>query len=323
MPQKISDLILHLSNNAGITANRYKHELALTNIGYYHGYKGYRFFRDKNNTLNISNFNEIIALNEFDLELKSVFYKQIMFIELGLKNRLLYLVMDECGSKHFGDIYDQALTYYLSLRQNSRKWKNAIQRRLDLRNKFLNTMANKFDRNKIVTHFYENNYEVPIWGIFELISLGEFAHFVSCLNVTIKSKTEILLNIDSQYSSDGGLTEKIIYLIKDLRNALSHNEPIFDVRFKQINLNQNLSQTINLKSNISGIDFEHITDYLVLIIYLLKVFEVDKNELNYIVDDFNDTMVKLKYRISASDFMKIFPSDTLNKLSQLKAFIKR
>ncbi len=321
MPKKIDSLMQHLRDNNGIEISSSKHKLALSNYGYYHGYKGYRFYKDKSIYLNISNFDEVIALNEFDLELKSVFYKQVMFLETALKNRVLQLVIDECNSQNFNDIYDQKLTYHNSI-NNFDKKKNALKRRLELRKKVLRIVADNYDKNKIVTHFYNNNHEVPIWGIFELLTLGEFGYFVSCLDVSVKRKSEYEIGINSSYSSDGGLTQKVVFLIKDLRNALSHNEPIFDTRFKTSNVNKNLINTITSQTNVQNIDFEHITDYLVLIVFLLKKLGVSKTELKSVIHDFKKTMFSLKPKICTSDFMKIFPTDTLNIINVLEDFIQ-
>ena len=45
---------------------------ALRNMGYYHGFKGYRFIREDTNRVNFSSLDEIIALNKYDMRLKTV-----------------------------------------------------------------------------------------------------------------------------------------------------------------------------------------------------------------------------------------------------------
>ncbi len=244
-----------------------------------------------------------------------------MFIEVTLKNRILQLVITDCNSKLFSEIYERGHTYHNSF-TNATSKKKAFKKKLDPRNTIWKIIAEKYDKNMIVTHFYDNNYEVPIWGVFELLSLGNFGYFVSCLDVTLKIKSEHLIGINSSYSSNGGLTEKIIYIIKDLRNALSHNDPIFDTRFRRSSVHGNLINTLQSKTNIQNISFDHITDYLILTIFILKQFGVQRNELLFIIQDFNDTMYRLRARINSSDFMKIFPSNTLNKITQLKLFVK-
>lgn len=41
----------------------------LRNIGYYHGYKGYRFIRKSNSPIKFTAFSQIVSLNNFDYNL--------------------------------------------------------------------------------------------------------------------------------------------------------------------------------------------------------------------------------------------------------------
>ena len=58
---------------------------ALRNMGYYHGFKGYRFIRVPSQRISFTSLDEIIALNKFDMKLKALFYPKVMFIENALK----------------------------------------------------------------------------------------------------------------------------------------------------------------------------------------------------------------------------------------------
>lgn len=72
---------------------RSKHNIAvksnqaqdLRNMGYYHGFKGYRFIRVPSQRISFTSLDEIIALNKFDMKLKALFYPEVMFIENALK----------------------------------------------------------------------------------------------------------------------------------------------------------------------------------------------------------------------------------------------
>ena len=58
---------------------------AFRNMGYYHGFKGYRFIRVPSQRISFTSLDEIIALNKFDMKLKALFYPKVMFIENALK----------------------------------------------------------------------------------------------------------------------------------------------------------------------------------------------------------------------------------------------
>ena len=75
--KSIDSLMRYLRDVQNININGSVQKRKLRNLGYYHGYKGYRYIRNKSNPINFTDFNQIIALNKFDMELKSLFYPKI------------------------------------------------------------------------------------------------------------------------------------------------------------------------------------------------------------------------------------------------------
>ncbi|KGO21880.1 hypothetical protein Q757_09725, partial [Oenococcus alcoholitolerans] len=47
-------------------------------MGYFHGYKAYKFVREENNCLPINSFNKIFWIYNFDISLKALLYPEIM-----------------------------------------------------------------------------------------------------------------------------------------------------------------------------------------------------------------------------------------------------
>lgn len=70
----------------------------LKNLGYYHGYKGYRFAGIAKNRLHLQSFEQISSLNSFDMALKSLIYPRIIAVETALKNYTLEEVLQDAGS---------------------------------------------------------------------------------------------------------------------------------------------------------------------------------------------------------------------------------
>ena len=56
---------LRKKHNINVKSNQAQ---ALRNIGYYHGFKGYRFIRKDTNRIAFSSLDEIIALNKYAVE---------------------------------------------------------------------------------------------------------------------------------------------------------------------------------------------------------------------------------------------------------------
>ena len=45
-------------------------------MGYFHGYKGYRYHNNPNNTYAFKSFDEIQAIYDFDMAIKTMFYPE-------------------------------------------------------------------------------------------------------------------------------------------------------------------------------------------------------------------------------------------------------
>ena len=127
-----SGLVNYLKNTHSIKISKAQ-ERDLRNIGYYHGFKGYRFIRNSANKIAFTDLKEITTLNKFDssrsghiprrlrrnkgvcvvcescertiprtlasrfvhLDLKSIIYPKIMFIETALKSYFIESVLDK------------------------------------------------------------------------------------------------------------------------------------------------------------------------------------------------------------------------------------
>ena len=72
-PKTTDALMRHLRDQKGITISGSVQKRKLMNIGYYHGYKGYRYINKAKNIIPYTNFDELIAIYEFDAQLKTLF----------------------------------------------------------------------------------------------------------------------------------------------------------------------------------------------------------------------------------------------------------
>lgn len=88
VPLSTNALMRHLRAR-GVSIKGSSAKKKLQNVGYYHGYKGYRFARERRNPLPLTDFDQVLNLYAFDMELKTLFYPQIMQIETSLKSCIL------------------------------------------------------------------------------------------------------------------------------------------------------------------------------------------------------------------------------------------
>lgn len=264
------NLIKYLKNSHSIQIAK-SQERDLRNIGYYHGYKGYRFIRDASNKVAFSNLKEITTLNKFDLDLKSLMYPKIMFIETALKSYFIESVLDDAKSEEMSIIYSKTVTDYKTYQKGSKSYRNAFRKRMNLQMKIDSALIRDYQKGKeIENHFFNNDRLIPVWAVFESLTLGEFGNFFECVNQATKIKTSKLLGLPTNLDADGKLISFIVYALRDLRNAVAHNSVIFDTRFKTATINQRLGLLLESETEIHNIDFNYISSYIILISYILK-----------------------------------------------------
>ena len=331
-PKSINGLMKYLREEKGMQISGSTQKKKLMNIGYYHGYKGYRYIRKPNNQIQYTNFDELMAIYEFDSCLKSLFYPYVMKIETALKSRVLETMVLTIQSDSFSDAYTKLLDNYKSFSTSGKsfsspekqriqedKFRKELKRRLDLRSRIYKIQSDSYsNNNKIAAHFLSHDLNLPLWAIFELLTLGEFGHLVSCLNINCRKTIVQSLGIYAHEDTKALLPQRIIYAIKDLRNAIAHNDVVFDTRFKSGNIDKQVSNVIRNRMNINDIDFSTITDYLILIIFILTLINERKTDIKHLIKEYAEIVEKLHSQVPSSVFNQIMRTDYKSKLNCLK-----
>ena len=315
-------LMKYLREKHNIAINGSEDKKNLRNIGYYHGYKGYRYINNPKNKIVFSDFDEIVAIVNFDSKLKSLLYPFIMQIETITKNIILQLLVEEYKTDEFNKIYDCGMTDYRNSK-SIEEYKTKMKQRLSVQSSIYASLSHSYNNNnKIVNHFYSKDKPVPIWGIFEIITLGTFADLIRSLELKVRKKISKEMGINIAYDSNSKFPEKIIYLIKLLRNSIANNNVKFDIRFKDGNINNTLCKYLENEIGCSGIDFNTITDYIIIISMLLKKYDVPKSEINKFIIDYEKLTEDFRKKIPFNVYNKIIFSNNKNKLNALKSYIK-
>lgn len=314
----------YMRDKKGISINGSSQKRKLRNMGYYHGYKGYRFIGKANNPIAYNDFNQLVAIYKFDMRLKALFYPQLMFIETALKNCVLEEVLNASHSDNFNYIYTNLLTDYKRFAPGTSRYKEALKSRLGLRDHVYSALTREYGNKKaVVQHFYHKDTSVPIWAIFEILTLGEFGNFFSCLNQNIRRSVSQSMGLHQPSDTDAFLAKKIIFTIKELRNAVAHNDVIFDTRFSRSSIDHALISSLEIETNIKNVTFKSIVDYLVLIVYLLKCFGVSKTETRKLVTDVQEAIEILRSSVPTNIYAKIIPTDTRGKFVNLNKYISQ
>ena len=315
-------LMKYLRDSHNINIGNSKDKRNLINIGYYHGYKGYRYINNPQNRININDFNEIVSIVNFDSKLKSLFYPQIMQIETISKNIVLQLLVEEYRSDEFNEIYERGMTDYRF--SNPKDYKNVLKHRLNVQNSIYSALSRSYNNNnKIVNHFYSKDRHVPIWGIFEIITLGTFADLIKSLEHIARLKIDKEMKLNIAFDTDARFPEKIMYLLKALRNSVAHNDVVFDVRFKDGKIDSTLCKYMENEIGCTNVDFSTITDYILIIALLLKKYGISKTELNRFVNEFENIIEDFRTNIPFNIYSQVIHTDTKAKLTELRKYIKK
>ena len=333
-PKSTDGLMCYLRDKKGISISGSSQKRKLMNIGYYHGDKGYRYINTPSNHVPYTKFEEVVAVYDFDAGLKSLFYPTVMLIETAVKNYVLDILVALTNSENFVDTYNQLLNNYKMSSTKGKTYRNAydrqkaeekfkreLKRRLDLRNRIYKVQTDG-NGNKIADHYFRKDSNIPIWATFELLSLGEFGHFVSCLNQNCRADISKKLGIRPSDDSNSMMPQRLIYATKDFRNAIAHNDVVFDTRFRTGSIDKQVGNAISNATGVRGLTFETITDYLVLVIYQLKLLHISKTEMKHIISGFEDIVEKLRNSVPISIFNQIIHTDNNAKLTKLKNFVK-
>lgn len=319
--KKTKGLMHHLRDNKGMDIQGSKHKRELLKMGYYHGYKGYRFIKQKTNPIPFTKFEELKAIYDFDMNLKSLLYPYIMTIETALKNYTIDTLVS-FGSLDLDYAFKNFLTDYKSQPIGSKKYNSKMKDRLKLKQKIDSEISYKFPKNEIVSHFLRGD-TMPLWAIFEILDMGGFGLFVKCLNQSIRIENCKNLKLThSAIVNNGDLIQDIIFALKELRNSIAHNNVIFDSRFDAgTNVTNSVKSYVEIETGIQNIDFKFLIDYFILIVILLKKLGYNKTELKRVIKQFKDETEQLRLIIPISVYNSINGTELGIKLISLGQYI--
>lgn len=89
------------------------------------------------------------------------------------------------------------------------------------------------------------------------------------------------------------LIYKYVYALKDLRNAIAHNDVVYDTRFRKMDPSRSMKQCLILEMGLPYINFKTIGDYIILVCYCLKfLLKATKTEIKSFIKEFEKITMK-------------------------------
>ena len=316
--QSTNSLMWHIRNNHGITIYGSKHKKYLLRMGYYHGYKGYRFYKSRQNLFNFSNFDEIVAIYNFDTALKDLLFSPLVSCETHIKNYILGELVSN-SDPIFEDIYINKLTDCMHFASNQRT--DMLKKRLNLQKNVHTSIHMNYNKNKMVTNKINSGDQIPLWIVFEILSFGKLGDFVEQMHRDYRKNVLNILGIYDAMDTNASHLTNHIFILNELRNAIAHNHIIFDTRFKKRNINRTLLNDINLRYRIQNIMFNSIVDYFMLLVMYLKGFGYSKTELRRLIRDFKQIVDNLNNEIPRSEFNRILGTNIYHKINSINNYV--
>ena len=146
MSYKTTDGLMRHLRDKGIAVSGSTQKRQLINTGYFHGYKGYRFFHRAGNSLPFTSYGEVYATIRYDAALKSLLYGKVMFIETAVKNIAVEAILTKVRSESIQVMCDRAVSGYHNspVGANVEKKRKLQQAKLNLQNAIQSSLAKEY-----------------------------------------------------------------------------------------------------------------------------------------------------------------------------------
>ncbi len=123
-------------------------------------------------------------------------------------------------------------------------------------------------------------------------------------------------NLDSELR-----LKDIIFALKDFRNAIAHNGVVLDVRFQSGAINTGVSQLLKQETGVGKVDFTDITDYVVLLVYLMCRMGFTKTECRQLITGYETIIERYRTELPFNVFSRIIKTTARGKLTALRQFV--
>lgn len=266
---------------------------SLKNISYFGligGYKDPFIDVQTHKYINNTTFEDIVALYEFDEELRGLFFKYLCHIEIKLRSSISYYFCQKHGERQ--EEYLNPNNY-----STSPKSKRGVIKLI----KILDNVANKNKDHKYLVYQRNKYHNVPLWVILNAFTFGQISKIFEFL----PQKMQGLICQDFGNIKKNDMI-KYLKVLTLYRNVCAHNERLFShhtyssipdtLIHKKLNIPKHHSKYICGKNDLFCvvITFRHLlprADFLVFKKHLMHIFnQYEKKNSNLKLDKLYEYM---------------------------------
>lgn len=216
-------------------------------------------------------FEEIVALYEFDSDLRELFFKYLLQIERHLRSLMSY---------YFSEAYGESQSAYLNINNynHTRRTHNTIVR-------LIATLQHAASTNDYVyINYYRNTYgNIPLWVLANVLTFGNLSKMYQVFPQSLQSKVCKNFGIINRRQM-----EQFLSVLTKFRNVCAHGERLFTYRTMDNISDLPLHQKLSIPKN--GIQYQYGKNDLFAVViafrYLIpgKDFRSFKSKLSRLID---------------------------------------
>lgn len=109
--------------------------------------------------------------------------------------------------------------------------------------------------------------------------------------------------------------------VKALRNAVAHNNIIFDTRFKDRKISPVLKRWTESETGIQNITLYSLIDYVIIICCLLKRIDFSASKAKELLHQYKAQNISLQDSVAPDIYNQIIPQNVAVKISALETYL--
>lgn len=210
--QKLKDKHLNIEDEAAA-------KLVLHNLGYFALITGYKDLFKNPTTRNYKDgttFQDILALYQFDEDLRELTLRHLLHIEQHIRSVLSYTFCDTFGDSQTAYLTPQNYNYTSAV--NQREINRLIQ-------KYLNSLLTRPTDYSYIEHHKRAHNNVPLWVLMNALTFGTISKMYSV------SKSQLQSAVSQEFEAiNERQLGQILQVLTVYRNVCAHGDRLFSYR---------------------------------------------------------------------------------------------